>query len=361
MSALFSPIDFGAIHARNRILMAPMTRGRADANGVPTDMMIDYYASRADAGLIITEATGISRQGLGWVNAPGIWTEAQIAGWRRVTDAVHAKGGSIVVQLWHMGRASHSDFNGGALPVAPSAIAIQGETYTPQGKKPYDVPRALDAAEIPGIVADYAQAARNARAAGFDGVEIHAANGYLIDSFIRDSANTRTDAYGGSIDNRLRVLREVTDAVVAAWSADRVGVRLSPTNAYNDMRDSDPVATFTAATSLLNGYGLAYLHLLEALPGSMLATPGAPTVHPALRPLFQGPLILNGGYDQALGDAAIADGAADAIAYGLPYLANADLVSRYRLGAPLNSPNFDTLYMGGREGYLDYPLLSAAA
>jgi N-ethylmaleimide reductase len=361
VSKLFESVRFGGIDAANRLIMAPMTRGRASLDGVPTPMMTEYYAARADAGVIITEATGVSRQGLGWFGAPGIWTDAQVDAWRRIVEAVHAKGGKIMMQLWHMGRASHSDFSNGEPPVAPSAIAIKGETHTPSGKKPYETPRALRTDELPGIVADYAHAARQAKAAGFDGVEIHGANGYLIDEFIRDGSNKRTDAYGGSVENRLRLLREVTEAVLGVWGADRVGVRLSPTGAYNDMADSDPIATFTAAADLLNGFGLAYLHLMEPLPGSMMATPNVPTVHPHIRKAFNGPLILNGGYDVKSADAALAAGQADAIAFGVPFLANPDFVTRAKRGAALNAPDFNTLYSGGETGYNDYPTLPQAA
>jgi N-ethylmaleimide reductase len=354
MPSLFDPIQFGAVQAANRIVMSPMTRGRAaPETAVPTPRMIRYYEERADAGLIITEATGISRQGLGWNGAPGLWTAEQHAGWKPVVDAVHARGGKIAVQLWHMGRASHPDFNNGELPVAASAIALTGLKYTQNGKKPYVAPRALEADEIPAIVADYARAAIAARAIGFDAVEIHAANGYLIDNFLRDGSNKRTDSYGGSVENRARLLDDVTAAVVDAVGADRTGVRLSPLNAFNDMSDSNPLATFTHAANLLNKYNLAFLDVLEALPGSMMHVAGEP-VHPHMRKIFNGPLILNGGYDKATSQAALGSGAADAIALGIPFIANPDLVNRLRHNLPLAKSPVETWYMGGDEGYLNF-------
>jgi N-ethylmaleimide reductase len=358
MASLFDPIQLGAVQAANRILMAPMTRGRAaPVTAIATARMLPYYAERATAGLIITEATGISRQGLGWHGAPGIWSAAQQQAWREIVAAVHARGGKIALQLWHMGRASHPDFNDGALPVAASAIGLSGHTYTQNGKVEYVTPRALEASEIPAIVADYAAAAVAARAAGFDAVEIHAANGYLIDTFLRDSSNKRRDAYGGSIANRARLLDEVTAAVVDAIGADRTGVRLSPLNGFNDMSDSNPQATFAHATSLLNKYGLAFLHILEGLPGSSMHMPGD-LVHPNLRKLFTGPFILNGGYDRASAQAALASGAADAIAIGVPFIANPDLVARLRQNAPLAESPVSTWYMGGDEGYVGFKTLA---
>jgi N-ethylmaleimide reductase len=353
---LFSPARVGPLSLPNRFVMAPMTRGRATADNVPTPRMATYYAQRADAGLLVTEATAIAATGRGWLNAPGIWNDAQVAAWRPVTSAVHARRGRIFLQLWHMGRTSHPDFLGGELPVGPSAIAAKGETHTAKGKQPYVTPRALTTVEIARIVGEYAAAATRARAAGFDGVEIHGANGYLIDQFLRDCSNQRTDAYGGSPGKRARFLLEVTEAVAGAWSADRVGVRLSPTGAYNDMRDSDPVATFGHAARALDRLGLAYLHVSEALPGSMFHVP-LPPVLPTLRKAFRGPLIANGGYDAAKADAAIAAGEVDLIAFGVPFLANPDLVVRVRKGAAMNPPDFGTLYTPGDQGYSDYPTL----
>jgi N-ethylmaleimide reductase len=316
--------------------------------------MGDYYAQRATAGLIITEATGISRQGLGWFQAPGIWTEAQVAAWQPIVAGVHAQGGKIFTQLWHMGRASHPDFLDGALPVAPSAIAIQGETHTPQGKKPYVTPRALETHELAAIVQDYAHAAQQAKRAGFDGVEIHGANGYLLDEFLRDGTNKRTDIYGGSIENRMRLLLEVLEAVVPIWGPGRVGLRISPVGGFNDMSDSDPVALYTALAQKLNAFPLAYLHVLEGLPGTMLAA-DHPPVHPAIRAQYKGNLILNGGYDKTSATRALAQNQADAIAFGVPFLANPDLVARMAHDAPLNTPDFEHFYSGGAKGYTDYP------
>lgn len=355
---LFSPLQVGSLELPNRIVMAPLTRGRAGAERLPNDLMVKYYAQRADAGLIITEATQISEQGAGWDESPGIHTEAQVKGWQKVTEAVHRNGGRIVLQLWHTGRASHPDFqSGGALPVSASAIAINGDSHTPNGKKPYVAPRPLELDEIPGVVQQYAEATRRAEAAGFDGVEIHAANGYLIDQFLRDGVNQRTDAYGGSIANRARFLLEVTTAVVKAWSSDRIGVRLSPASGFNDMRDSDPKATFTYVAEALNAFNLAYLHILEALPGHPLAMEGD-RYAPAIRAAYKGVFMINGGYDAALGSAAIAQGDADLIAYGVPFIANPDLVTRFRLNAPLNPPDPATFYTRGEKGYLDYPVLA---
>ncbi len=354
-STLFQPIRLGAIDLENRIIMAPLTRGRSGVDRIPNALMAEYYQQRSSAGLIISEATQVSEQAAGWAETPGIYSEAQIKGWQAITNAVHQQGGKIVVQLWHTGRASHPDFqSNGARPVSASEVTPSGEIHTPLGKKPYVQPRALDIEEIPGIVRQFANATRHAKAAGFDGVEIHAANGYLIDQFLRDGTNQRTDAYGGSIANRVRFLQEITEAVIDVWSADRIGVRLSPTNPFNDMRDSDPVATFTYAAEVLNPYQLAYLHVLEALPGHMLAVEGEP-VSPRIREIFQGPMIINGGYDAETGAQAISAGEADAVAYGVPFLANPDLVHRFTQKVPLNPPNPDTFYSSGPEGYIDYP------
>lgn len=354
---LFSPVRVGALSLPNRMVMAPMTRGRASTDGIPTPRMVGYYASRAAAGLLVTEATAISPTARGWLHAPGIHGDAHVAAWRPVTSAVHAAGGRIFLQLWHMGRVSHPDFLGGELPVGPSAIAAQGESHTPSGKKPYVTPRALGIAEIEAIVGDYANAARRARAAGFDGVEIHGANGYLVDQFLRDGSNQRTDRYGGSVGNRARFLREVATAVANAWSADRVGVRLSPTGNYNDMRDSDPEATFCHAARMLNDLGLAYLHVTEPLPGSPMHVP-LPPVTPAMRRAWHGTFVVNGGYDAATADAAIGEGKADLVAFGLPFLANPDFVKRTRTGAALNPVDWATLYTPGDKGYSDYPALA---
>lgn len=357
MPTLFDPIALGPYTLRNRIFMAPMTRGRATAEGVPTEIMVEYYRQRATAGLIISEATAISPQGVGWLGAPGIYTDAHEQGWRPVTKAVHDAGGRIFLQLWHMGRVSHPDFLGGALPVGPSAIAAQGQSHTAEGNKDYVVPRALATDELPGITADYVAAAERAIAAGFDGVELHAANGYLLDQFIRDGSNQRDDEYGGSITSRWRFPLEVAAAVANAVGKERTGIRLSPVNAYNGMSDSSPVSSFVHGAARLRELGLTYVHVLEALPGHMMAAKGAPTVHPHIRAAFGGTIILNGGYDRAKGDAALDAGEADAVAFGLPFLANPDLPRRLQESAPLNGPDFATLYTPGTKGYTDYPRL----
>lgn len=361
MHTLFTPFTIGDLDLPNRILMAPLTRCRTGLDRVPNDIMVEYYRQRASAGLIITEATIVSPQGAGYVNTPGIYNTEQVLGWQRVTDAVHAEGGRIFLQLWHTGRSSHPDFQpGGALPVAPSAIAIRDEVHTFTGKKPYPTPRALETREIPGIVADFANATRLSREAGFDGVEIHAANGYLIDQFLRDGTNKRTDRYGGSLENRTRFLLEVTAAVASAWRPERVGVRLSPTGAFGDMHDSNPSATFGYAAAQLNRFGLAYLHVTEPLPGNPMAS-DLPRVAPLLRRTFTGPFIINGGYDARTGAHAIDEGEADLVAYGVPFLTSPDLVERFRIGAPLNPPDVTTFYSGGAKGYIDYPTLAQSA
>ena len=358
MNALFTPVTLGEVPLPNRIAMAPLTRGRAGEEAVPNDLMVEYYRQRASAGLIISEATQISPQGRGWVGAPGIHSTEQVRGWSRVTEAVHTAGGRIFLQLWHMGRASHPDFLGGELPVAPSAVAIEGDTArTPKGKKPYVAPRALDTAEIPMVVQQYAAATRLAREAGFDGVEIHGANGYLIDQFLRSGSNRRTDEYGGSPENRARFLLEIVEAVTAAWTPGRVGLRVSPVSRFNGQSDEDPAATYSYAVRELNRFGLAYLHVLEGLPGHIMYVPG-PAITPLLRSIFKGPLMVNAGYTAELGAQAIERGEADVIAYGVPFLANPDLVERYRTGAPLNRPNIATFYTEGAKGYTDYPALT---
>jgi N-ethylmaleimide reductase len=354
---LFAPIQVGDIQLKNRIVMAPMTRSRANDDRSPNVLMAEYYSQRASAGLIISEATQISPQAAGALNTPGIHTEQHIQGWRLVTDSVHAQGGKIFLQLWHTGRASHPSFQpNGARPVSSSAVTPADEIHTPNGKQPFVQPRALELAEIPAIVHTYAEATKSSQSAGFDGVEIHAANGYLIDQFLRDGVNQRTDSYGGSIANRLRFMLEVTEAVVNAWSANHVGIRLSPKNPYLDMRDSDPNPLFTAATSALNQFNLAYLHIAEGVPGQFLAGKDEPAT-PMMRDVYQGLVMVNGGYDFETGTTAISSGEADAIAYGMPFLANPDLPARYRSNAPLNPPNPATIYAQGAVGYTDYPFL----
>jgi N-ethylmaleimide reductase len=355
---LFSTYQLGALTLPNRLIMAPLTRGRAGQDRIPNELMAEHYAQRASAGLIIAEATNISETAAGWNESPGVHNDAQVQGWQKVTTAVHNQGGRIYLQLWHCGRASHQDFQpNGQTPVSSSPIAAVGDAHTPQGKKPYPVPRALDISEIPGLIQDYVTATHRAQEAGFDGVEIHSANGYLLDQFLRDGVNQRTDEYGGSPENRSRLLCEVTEAVVKAWSADRVGIRLSPTSGFNDMRDSDPIATFTTAARSLNAFNLAYLHIMEALPGHMLAGPGE-RVTPHIRQAYQGTLMINGGYDAVTGEAAITNNEADLIAYGIPFLANPDFTERIKSNAPLNPPDFTTLYTPGAKGYNDYPTLA---
>jgi len=355
MPSLFDPIELGAISAPNRILMAPMTRGRNTREHVPTPLMAEYYAQRAAAGLIISEATGISRQGLGWPYAPGIWTEAQVAGWRQVTDAVHAAGGRMVCQLWHMGRIVHPSFLGGEPAVSASATAAPGFAHTYEGKQPHATARALSLDEIPGLVEDYRRAARNAMAAGFDGVQIHAANGYLIDQFLRDSSNLRTDAYGGSIENRIRLLTEVTAAVAAVVGNGLTAVRLSPNGDSQGVNDSDPEPLFRAAAAALSQIGIAFLELREPGPDGTRGKPDHPPIAPAIRKAFAGPLVLNSDYDGDKAQAALDAGAADAIAFGRTFLANPDLPRRIAEHLPLNPDVLDTWYTPGPVGYTDYP------
>ena len=353
---LFTPVRLGDLALPNRVLMAPMTRNRAAAGNVPTELNATYYEQRASAGLIVTEATQVSPQGVGYPGTPGIHSDDQVAGWRLVTRAVHQRGGRIFLQLWHVGRISHPDLQpDGALPVAPLAIAPAGQAMTLAGPQPFVTPRALALDEIPGVVGQYAAAARRARDAGFDGVEVHGANGYLIDQFLRSGTNTRTDLYGGSLANRARFLLEVTAAVRDAWGGGRVGVRLSPLSPFNDMRDDDPVATFTYAATALGELGLAYLHLVEMRP----LADGQPYLTPALRRAFRGPVVINGGLDRELAEAALVRGDGDAAAFATKFLANPDLPARLAADAPLNEPDRTTFYGGGAKGYVDYPALDA--
>lgn len=357
MPSLFDPIKLGAIQAPNRILMAPLTRGRSTREHVPTRIMADYYAQRAGAGLIISEATGISREGLGWPFAPGLWTGEQTEAWKPVTEAVHQAGGRIVAQLWHMGRIVHPDFLDGAQPVSASATTAPGKAHTYGGKKPYEEARALGLDEIPGVIGDYVAAARNAMAAGFDGVQIHAANGYLIDQFIRDGSNRRTDDYGGPASNRVRLLREVTEAVAGEVGADRTAVRMSPNGDTQGADDSDPVGTFAEAARVLEPMGLAFLELREPRADGTFGSTDVPPVSPAIRKVFSGPLVLNSDYGRANGQAQLDAGIADAIAFGRTFLANPDLVERFRRDAPLYDDVMATWYSQGAEGYTDYPVL----
>lgn len=353
---LFQPLRIGAIELPNRILMAPLTRARATGR-VPNALMAEYYRQRTGAGLIISEATAISEQGYGWHGTPGIYTDAHVAGWTQVTEAVHEAGGRIFLQLWHMGRVSHPDYHHGSLPVGPSPIAADGEAHTPTGKKCYVVPAELSISEIAMIVEDYSAATRRAQEAGFDGVEIHGANGYLIDQFLRDSSNKRTDLYGGSLQNRSRFLHEVVKAVTTAWSADRVGLRLSPTMNGNGMSDSDPVGLFRQVAEMLNEFGLAYLHVAESIRPGRLYNGNAPRVTPHIRAAYDGQLLVNGGYDKQFAANAIRSGEADAVVFGQKFIANPDLPERMRLDAPLNEPEPSTFYSEGSRGYTDYPHL----
>jgi N-ethylmaleimide reductase len=337
--------------------MAPLTRNRARADGVPTPMMIEYYRQRASAGLIISEATCIAPTAVGYPLTPGIWNEHQAAGWAPIIAAVHAAGGRIFCQLWHVGRVSHpSLLPAGSLPVAPSAVRPAGEAATYEGPQPFVTPRALETAELPEIVAQYRVAAEHARAAGFDGVEVHAANGYLLDEFLRDGTNRRTDAYGGSVENRARLLLEVLAAVGDVWGSERVGVRLSPIQPFNDMRDSDPEGAFTRVVELLNPLGLAYLHVTRL--GRDARGSAGPAFDPdRLRRVWRGIYMTNHGYDRESAMAAIANGATDLVAFGVLLLANPDLPERFRRDAPLNEPDPATYYGGGEQGYTSYPFL----
>ncbi|MFD1701739.1 alkene reductase [Methylopila henanensis] len=353
---LFQPLKAGALELRNRIVMAPLTRSRADAKTLaPRQINADYYGQRASAGLIIAEATQIMPEGQGYAWTPGIYSDEQIAGWKLVTDAVHSKGGKIVLQLWHVGRISHRDLQpGGKLPVAPSAVKPEGKAFTETGFKDLETPRALELDEIPDIIAQYGRAASNAIAAGFDGVEVHGANGYLPDQFLRDKTNLRTDAYGGSIQNRARFLLEATEAAIAAIGHERVGIRLSPVSPANDCADSNPEPLFTYLTERLSDLRLAYLHVIEGETRGSRAPEGAFDLS-VLRKAFNGVYIGNNGYDPELAAARVAAGEVDAVAFGRPFIANPDLVERIREGAPLAEPDQATFYGGGEKGYTDYP------
>jgi N-ethylmaleimide reductase len=360
--ALFTPFKLGDIAVRNRVVMAPLTRNRArPEDDTPFELHAEYYAQRAGAGLIITEGTQISPEGKGYAWTPGIYSDAQVAGWKTVTDAVHAKGGKIAAQIWHVGRISHSSLQiGGAAPVAPSAIGAASKTFDGTSFVETSVPRALDLAEIPRVIEDYRRAARNADAAGFDGVEIHAANGYLIDQFLRDTSNTRTDAYGGSVENRVRFLAEVVAAVTEILGPGRVGVRLSPfSNANNVGIDSDTLATFGAAIDVLNDAGVAFLHMVEGQTGGPRDWPAGALE--ALRDRFHGAYIANNGYTRDTAIAAVASGKVDLVAFGKLYISNPDLAERLASNAPLNPLPTQGLYGGGREGYTDYPALADVA
>ncbi|NDU91462.1 MAG: alkene reductase [Ferrovum sp.] len=354
MNSLFEPIQVGELNLPNRIVMAPLTRCRADEGRIPNALMAQYYAQRASAGLILSEATSVSPQGVGYPDTPGIWSEVQVEGWRRVTQAVHGAGGRIFLQLWHVGRVSHPNYLNGALPVAPSAIAPQGHVSLLRPPQDYVTPRALDLAEIPGIVATYRKGAENAKRAGFDGVEIHGANGYLLDQFLQDSTNTRTDAYGGSVENRARLLLEVTDAAIAVWGAGRVGVHLAPRGDAHTMGDSDPLGTFGYVAEQLGQRRIAFIFTRESL--------GDNRIGPALKKRFGGVLIANEGFNLDTAQQVLAAGEADAVSFGKEFISNPDLPRRLSLNAPLNPFHPETFYGYGQPdravGYTDYPGLA---
>jgi 2,4-dienoyl-CoA reductase-like NADH-dependent reductase (Old Yellow Enzyme family) len=349
---LFDPITVGAWTLPNRIFMAPLTRCRAGEGRVPTPLVAEYYRQRATAGLILTEATSVSAQGVGYPNTPGIWSAEQVEGWKAVTQAVHDAGGTILLQLWHVGRVSDPLYLQGELPVAPSPVRPAGHVSLVRPMKEFVVPRALDREEIPGIIAAYRRGAENAQAAGFDGVEIHGANGYLLDQFLQDSTNQRTDEYGGSVANRARLMLEVTDAVVSVWGADRVGMHLAPRGDAHDMGDSNPRETFSHVARELGRRRLAFLCARESLGENRLG--------PELRQAFGGVYVANEKFTLETGNAVLAAGEADAVAFGIPFIANPDLPERFRLGAPLNPPHPETFYASGPAGYTDYPALAPA-
>jgi 2,4-dienoyl-CoA reductase-like NADH-dependent reductase (Old Yellow Enzyme family) len=352
MPTLFDPLRIGALTLKNRVIMAPLTRQRAGDERVPNALMAKYYAERATAGLILSEATAVTPQGVGYAATPGIWSQEQVEGWKLVTDAVHQAGGKIFLQLWHVGRVSDPIFLDGALPVAPSAIAPEGHVSLVRPQRPYVTPRALELAEIPAIVDAFRRGAENAKAAGFDGVEVHGANGYLLDQFLQDGTNHRTDAYGGSIENRARLMLEVTDACIAVWGADRVGVHLAPRGDAHTMSDSDPAATFGYLARELGKRKIAFLCVRESV--------GENRIGPRLKAAFGGPYIANEKFTKESAQHVIDSGEADAIAWGQLFIANPDLPKRFALDAPLNQPNPATYYAAGETGYTDYPALETA-
>ena len=357
MPSLFDPVALGPITLKNRIWMAPLTRGRATREAVPTPVMAQYYAQRAGAGLIISEATGISREGLGWPFAPGLWSDAQVAGWKPVTDAVHAAGGRIVAQLWHMGRLVHPDLGGGQ-PVSSSATTAPHHAHTYEGNKPYVEARPASRDDIARIVGDYARAAGNAIRAGFDGVQVHGANGYLVDQFLRAGANMRDDEFGGSIDNRLRFMTQVLEAIGAAIGMDRVGIRFSPNILSQGVDDPDPIALYTAGARRLEELRVPWIELREPGANSTFGSGATEVVSPAMRTHYSGVIALNRAYVGDTAQARLDEGVADAIAFGRTFLANPDLVERIRIGADLNEPDGATFYTQGAEGYVDYPALA---
>lgn len=353
MAALNDPITIGDLDLPNRVIMAPLTRCRSSEGRVPNEMMAQYYAQRASAGLILSEATSVTPMGVGYPDTPGIWSQEQVKGWRLVTDAVHAAGGRIFLQLWHVGRISDPSFLNGEPPVAPSAIAAEGHVSLLRPKRPYPTPRALETDEIPGIVEAYRRGAENAKAAGFDGVQIHGANGYLPDEFLQDSTNKRTDAYGGSVENRARLLLEATDAAISVWGANRVAVHLAPRGDNHDMGDSDPAATFGYVARELGRRKIAFISAREH--------PGADWLTPRLKAEFDGPFIANEAFTKGSATQVLKAGEADAVAFGKLFIANPDLPRRLALSAPLNPPDPATFYASGPKGYTDYPTLDEVA
>ncbi len=361
--ALFQPISLGAIECPNRILMAPLTRGRSDPGSVPNAMIAEYYRQRAGAGLIISEATGISVEGLGWPAAPGIWNDAQTEGWKLTTEAVHKAGGRIIMQLWHMGRLVHPDFLGGNPPVSASATTAPDHAHTPTGRKPYEQARAATKDDIARIVDDYGKAAARAKSAGFDGVQLHGANGYLIDQFIRSTSNLRDDDYGGSAENRVRLMREVLERLIDVWGAGRVSIRLSPNGETQGCDDATPTETFGAAAKVLQELGVGFLELRQPGPDGTFGRTDVPKQGAHLRSIYKGPLVLNSDYTAESAAAEVASGACEAISFGRPYISNPDLAERIRHGAEW-APNVNvpqSWYLPGPAGYIDYPAMAEAA
>ncbi len=356
MTKLFEPLRVGEVELPNRIVMAPLTRCRAVEDRVPNELMRDYYVQRASAGLILTEATAVTPMGVGYPDTPGVWSPEQVAGWKQITDAVHEAGGRIMLQLWHVGRISHPSYLNGALPVAPSAIAAEGHVSLVRPKQPYPTPRALERDEIPGVIEEFRRGAQNALQAGFDGVEIHGANGYLPDQFLQDGSNQRTDDYGGSVENRARFMLEITDTAIGVWGAGRVGVHLAPRGDAHGISDSDPAATFGYLVRQLGQRRVAFLCARESVDGG-------PRLGPDLKRAFQeaggGAYIANESFSLETAEAVLQSGEADAVAWGRQFIANPDLPRRFELGAPLNEPDPTTFYASGAQGYTDYPALEA--
>ncbi|HEY0941476.1 MAG TPA: alkene reductase [Steroidobacter sp.] len=353
---LLSPYSFAGLELPNRMVMPAMTRSRALSGNIPGPLTVEYYTQRASAGLIVTEGSPVSPQAVGYVRTPGIYSEEQVNGWRAVVDAVHRAGGRIMLQLWHVGRASHPEFQGGELPVGPSAIAPEGNVYTSKGFQPIPTPRALRIEEMAGIVEQFRQAAAHAKAAGFDGVQLHGGNGYLLDQFVRDGSNKRTDAYGGSVEHRIRLPLEIAAAVIEEWGAERVGYKITPWSSMLSAFDSDPVSTFTCLVEALDALGIGFLEVVEREVGR---PPGIAPIAPLIRRKFQRSLILGGGYDAQRAERTLQAGEADLIAFGAAYIANPDLPERFERQLPLNAPDTSTFYSGDARGYVDYPRLDS--